>query len=244
MAGGSNDFFSAKHKKLLWISAWANILAWIALIVYALIMLSTILDIRYDLLSLPQFLGSSKQGQLGVVTEYLAIGVKLITRVLEACFPGIVYWLVLKGISVGLKMIVETDINYREIRKEEASSSRAQEQTSDAPLEEPDAEDNVPVFYEPQEVSKIEDRLSLLAIIAIFVIIIMNIPQLAYLEASIRTILYDGIVMGSLSWVMAICIVVPVTAVQCVIAYSAIQALASLLNILMEMEYNSRGVTE
>ena len=244
MAGGSNDFFSSKHKKLLWISTWANILAWIALIVYALIMLSTILDIRYDLLSLPQVLGSSEQGQPGVVTEYLAIGVKLITRVLEACFPGIVYWLVLKGISIGLKMIVETDINYREIGKEEVSSSLAQEQTSDAPLEQPAAEDNVPVFYEPQEVSKIEDRLNWLAIIAVFVIILTNISQFTYIEATIRTYWMDGQALGYLSWLIAILIVVLGIAVEGLIVYFAIKALASILNILMEMEYNSRGVTE
>jgi hypothetical protein len=244
MAGGTIDFFSSKHKKLLWISTWANILAWIALIVYALITLSTILDIRYDLLSLPQFLGSSEQGQLGVVTEYLAIGVKLITRVLEACFPGIVYWLILKGISVGLKMTVETDINYREICKEEASSSLAQEQAGDIPLEEPAGDENVPVFYEPQEVSKIEDRLSWLAIVAVFVIIITNIPQFAYVEAVIRTYWFDGQALGYLSWLITIFIVVLGIAVEFLIAYFAIKALASILNILMEMEYNSRGVTE
>ena len=66
-------------------------------------------------------------------------------------------------------MITETDINYREIRKEEVISSRAEEQASDTPHEEPDAEENDPVFYEPLEVWKIVDQLSRLAIIAVFV---------------------------------------------------------------------------
>ena len=245
MAGATKDFFSSKHKKLLWISTLANILAWIALIVYALITLSTILNIRYSLLSLPQFQSDPNQFVLGVDTGYLEVGINLFARVVEAGYPGLVFWLGLKGISVGLKMIVETDINYREMRSVEVVSSYTPEQASDTPIEESAAGENDPVFYEPQEVLKIEDRLSWLAIVAIFAIIITNIPQFATLEEIIRTILYDGIAMGSLSWVMAICIVVPITAVECVIAYLAIQALASILNILMEMEYNSRGgVTE
>ena len=119
-----------------------------------------------------------------------------ILRVVEAGYPGLVFWLGLKGISVGLKMIVETDINYREMRSVEVVSSYAPGQASDAPIEELVGEENVPVFYEPQEVLKIEGRLSWLAIAAIFAIIITNIPQLAYLEEIIRTILYDGIADG------------------------------------------------
>jgi hypothetical protein len=34
---------------------------------------------------------------------------------------GIIYYLVLKGISLGLNMIVETDINYRERKQEEVA---------------------------------------------------------------------------------------------------------------------------
>jgi hypothetical protein len=241
MAGATTDFFSAKHKKLLRISAWANILAWIALIVYTLFTLSTILNFKYEILSLPQVQGYPSQVQPGVDTGYLAIGAKLITRVVEAFFPGVVYWLGLKGISVGLKMIVETDINYREIRQGEVTRSRAQEHASDIPIQGSVAEENIPVFYEPQEVLKIEGRLSWLAVIAVFAIILMNIPLLTTLEAIIRTAWLNDQAGEFLSWGIASGIGGLTILFQCLIAYYSLRALASILNILMEMESNSRG---
>ena len=74
------------------------------------------------------------------------------------------------------------------MRSVEVISSYTPEQASNAPIQELVGEENVPVFYEPQEVLKIEGRLSWLAIVAIFAIIILSIPQLAYLEAIIRAI--------------------------------------------------------
>lgn len=38
---------------------------------------------------------------------------RLIINVVVAALKGIVYCLVLKGVSLGLNMIIETDINYR-----------------------------------------------------------------------------------------------------------------------------------
>jgi hypothetical protein len=244
MPGATKDFFSSKHKKLLWISTLANILAWIALIVYALITLSTILDFKYDILSLSQPQSYPNQGVPGVNTDYLTLGIKLLIRVVDAFYPGLVFWLGLIGISVGLKMIVETDINYREIRSVEVVSSYTPEQASNAPIEELVGEENVPVFYEPQEVLKIEGRLSWLAIVAIFASIILSIPQLAYLEAIIRAYWLNDQAGEFLSWAITLGIGVLIIPFQCFIAYYSLRALAWILNILMEMEYNSRGATE
>jgi hypothetical protein len=241
MAGDTTDFFSSKHKKLLRISTWANILAWIALIVYALITLMTILEIRYALLSLPPYQGPPNQIFLGVDLGYLEIVLRLISRVLSACYPGIVFWLVLKGISVGLEMIAETDINHRVMCEKEATSSRTQEQTSNTPLQEAMADEDLPIFYEPGEVWKIEYQLSRLAIFAVFIIIITNIAEVPYVEAIIRKYWMQGQAVGYLSWLIAIVGVLLVITIGCKIAYYAIHALASILNILMDMEHNYRG---
>jgi len=54
------------------------------------------------------------QGLLNIFVEeplkVFELGISMTAIVLR----GIIYYLVLKGISLGLNMIVETDINYRE----------------------------------------------------------------------------------------------------------------------------------
>jgi len=107
------EFFSADHKRLLSIATWAKYLAWIAFVIYILWaglqmfqyqnILSNNSQFRFDLWS---FLRSNP-------LEAFKLGVNMMSIVLR----GIIYYLVLKGISLGLNMIVETDINYREQKR-------------------------------------------------------------------------------------------------------------------------------
>ncbi len=108
------DFFSPNHKRLLSLAVWAKYLAWVALVVY---ILSAILQIsqypivrnnRFELQpNLWEFLSANP-------FESFRLGLNLLTTALG----GIIFYLVLKGISLGLNMIVETDINYREQEKQ------------------------------------------------------------------------------------------------------------------------------
>ncbi len=104
------EFFSPSHKRLLSIAVWAKYLAWVVLIVY---LLSAILQLsqypivtnnRFELQqNLWQFLSANP-------FESLRLGLNILITALR----GAIFYLVLKGISLGLNMIVETDINYRE----------------------------------------------------------------------------------------------------------------------------------
>lgn len=109
----TEDFFSRNHLRLLNIASWAKSLAWVALALYALwtgiqvVQLLTAQDngsfVGPTSLSLSTMLKVDPLGLLGRLASISSIALK-----------GIIYFLVLKGISLGLNMIVETDINHRE----------------------------------------------------------------------------------------------------------------------------------
>ncbi len=236
-----NAFFSAKHKRLLRIASLANIFAWLALTVYMLLAIGQVYEIvKYWELLVPA--GLPGETQLELLLQNSDNIVNLISQVLSALLPGIIDWLVLKGAALGLNMLVETDINYRERRAEGEQGRSEQAADSQEPIE-MGAEENAPVFFEPQEVLKIEGGLSWLAIIAIFVTILINIPQIASMEAIISSMLINAQVPGYLPWVIAIGLGVLAIGFKCLILYYSLRALAAILNILMEMEFNSRGMT-
>ena len=107
------EFFSPSHSRLLNIAIWAKYLAWVVLVVYILYTIGVYIQeqsrqffsgtvpTRYS--DFPRLLVENPRYAFGLLVEIVSIFLK-----------GIVYFLVLKGISLGLNMIVETDINYRE----------------------------------------------------------------------------------------------------------------------------------
>lgn len=103
-----DDFFTKNHGRLLDIAVAAKYVAWAVLIIY---IISAILQvIRYDYdpnsggwLTLRVLLTNSP-------FELLRFVINILATILRA----IVYYLVLTGISFGLNMIIETDLNYRE----------------------------------------------------------------------------------------------------------------------------------
>lgn len=101
------EFFSPDHKRLLSIALWAKYLAWVVPIVYILWM---VLLISQDLSNI----GGQSQPNVWLL-ERSRMGLNLATTLLR----GAIYYLVLKGVSLGLNMIVETDINYREQERPE-----------------------------------------------------------------------------------------------------------------------------
>ncbi|MFZ5856660.1 MAG: hypothetical protein ACOYZ6_07505 [Chloroflexota bacterium] len=108
-----DDFFSPKHKRLLNIATWAKWLAWAMLIL-------TI--INYGIIAIARFLQfPMTPNQSQPITSFLnffelspTFWIDLIADTILGMLKAVIYFLVLKGISLGLNMIVETDINYRE----------------------------------------------------------------------------------------------------------------------------------
>lgn len=101
----NDEFFTTKHERLEKISQAANVFAWIILVVYVLLALLQLFEFFLQLGN--QFsLGGYQENLISILNSFLIrIGLFL---------QAVVYWLVLKGISLGLKMIIETDLNYKE----------------------------------------------------------------------------------------------------------------------------------
>ncbi|MFT3892390.1 MAG: hypothetical protein QM730_12210 [Anaerolineales bacterium] len=107
----NQDFFSPNHKRLLNVAAWSGTLSWIVLVAFILGAILQLLQYRnivyYQQTNIWDFFRSNPMDAF-----------RSIVNLLNTALKGVVYYLVLKGISLGLNMIVETDVNYREQRAE------------------------------------------------------------------------------------------------------------------------------
>ena len=100
------DLFLPSHKRLLNIATWAQHIAWVVLVAYILLAGTEIIRFQNNIEASQNFGGSLPNDPLDIF--------RLVINMAALVLKGIVYYLVLKGISLGLNMIIETDINYRE----------------------------------------------------------------------------------------------------------------------------------
>ena len=114
-------FFSKNHDRLISIAVWAKYLAWVALIIYTLWAIGTYLQEQnyyfyyrsggIQVQTYRDFIDFLRQAPSYAFSVFIEIG--------GVFLRGVVYFLALKGISLGLNMVVETDINYREAKNEQ-----------------------------------------------------------------------------------------------------------------------------
>lgn len=108
------DLFTKKQSQLMNIAGWANNLAWVALVIYLLLAGLTIFADHANHQRITQQVTSfSEYWEMAMwnpIYYFLDIGADIISRVLT----GFIYYVVLKGIALGLYMVIETDMNYRE----------------------------------------------------------------------------------------------------------------------------------
>jgi hypothetical protein len=105
MTESINEFFTPKHKRLDRISSMANIFSWIVLIFYVLQALLQFLQLTQN---------QGVQSISALFLEYPETAINYILGIFNILLRGVVYWIILKGVSIGLNMILETDLNYRE----------------------------------------------------------------------------------------------------------------------------------
>jgi len=111
------DFFTKDHGRLLDIAVLSKNISWVVLIVYILSAVTLIFPYGSPYNSI----GHENQIQFGLWSDVYANpfdGFNLVISMAAKVLQGVVYFLVLKGVSLGLNMIVETDLNYRERTKE------------------------------------------------------------------------------------------------------------------------------
>ncbi len=112
------NFFSQNHRRVLSIATWANYIAWFMLFVSFILPFMRYIQIQTSY--------TYQQAALGQVADFIqamkinpVYAISVFVDMLNSWLNGFIYFLVAKGISLGLNMIVETDINYRENASQE-----------------------------------------------------------------------------------------------------------------------------
>lgn len=109
-----DDYFTSKHAKLDNIASAANTFAWIALVSQILYMAARFIQLQNSYMMQAIWAGTDQPGFLEMLSRNAGYTFSLIVDLAGILIRGIVYWLVLKAVSAGLYMIVETDLNYRD----------------------------------------------------------------------------------------------------------------------------------
>jgi hypothetical protein len=100
---------------------------------------------------------------------------------------------------------------------------------------------NSPAFYKPKDVSWLVTWLCRAAIAAVIATSVSCLLELPELQSNVWTIFNSNLEWKLASWLIAIMVFVFAVILQCIILYFPLKALGSILKILMEMEFNSRG---
>jgi hypothetical protein len=111
----SGNLLEHNHKRMLTIADIANLFSWFVLIVYVGLAIFSSIG-QYEMLTADKTFLSSYRLMLDINSIVRAILVDL-----RIFCTGLVYALILKGTSLGLKMLVETNLNYK-LGKEEGES--------------------------------------------------------------------------------------------------------------------------
>ena len=108
------EYFTSKHAKLDNIARVANTFAWIALGAQLVHMGGRFVQLQNLYMTQAVATGFGPFNFMEMLGQNAGYTFSLIVDLASILIRGIVYWLILKSISAGLYMIVETDLNYRE----------------------------------------------------------------------------------------------------------------------------------
>lgn len=108
------EFFTKKHGRLTNIASVANTFAWVALGFEILYMVGRFVQLQNAYLMQTMTTGFGQPNFMEMLSQNPAYTFSLVVDLASIFIRGVVYWLVLKGISVGLYMIVETNLNYKD----------------------------------------------------------------------------------------------------------------------------------
>jgi hypothetical protein len=111
----ADEFFTRKHERLARIASIANTFAWIVLVAQILYMGGRFIQLQNSYMIQTMTTDFSQNPNfMKMLSEKPLYTFSLIVDLASIFLRGVVYWLTLKGISLGLNMIVETDLNYKD----------------------------------------------------------------------------------------------------------------------------------
>ena len=107
-------FITKKHGRLINIASVANIFAWIALVSQVLYVGARFIQLQNSYMIQTMSTGFGQPNLIEMLSQNPVYTFGLIVDFASIFIRGAIYWLVLKGISVGLYMVVETNLNYKD----------------------------------------------------------------------------------------------------------------------------------
>ncbi len=110
-----SDLFDWKHLRLWRLSFIADFLSSIVIVAFVVLALGE--AYRYNQLADKQF----QTNLIGLFSQEHLYFLDVSLQMIAVLIQGVVYYLILKSVALGLNMIVETDINYREKKIEEGT---------------------------------------------------------------------------------------------------------------------------
>jgi len=111
------EFLSPEHGKLLNIAIWAKYLAWVVLAIYVFQTGFVIIQRQANSQQMQAVIGdpiSSQEYWDRALDKPIYYLIDIGSDMIYIFLKGVIFYIVLKGISLGLYMIVETDVNCRE----------------------------------------------------------------------------------------------------------------------------------
>ena len=105
-------------------------------------------------------------------------------------------------------------------------------------------DENLPEFYNPHEVLRLEKWLYQAAIGSIIASVVSSLLGLGQMQGMVMSFFRGETEWNLVAWLIAIVLFVFAVGLQSIIIYFPLKALGSILKILMEMEFNSRGVAK
>ena len=108
------EFFTKKHARLTNIASVANAFAWIALVSQILYMGARFVQLQNTYMLQTRMTGFGQPDFMQMLSQNHLYTFSLIVDLGIILLRGVIYWLTLKGISLGLYMIVETNLNYKD----------------------------------------------------------------------------------------------------------------------------------
>ncbi len=111
-SNSSDNFYKKKHKRLDTIALIAKNLAWLALIVGVLVAIGQYIQtktyLEFQVMQM-SFIGNDVSELLN---DRPLFSLSLMVDTLNILIKGVIYAVVLKGISLALYMLIEIDLNY------------------------------------------------------------------------------------------------------------------------------------
>jgi len=105
-----------------------------------------------------------------------------------------------------------------------------------------EAKENQPIFYNPRRILQLDTWLSRVAVFAMIVAFLTQLGNFDEIRTTIQKIEFAGAVWFYMSWLTSILVCIGSALLESILIFFSCKALGAILKILMEMEFNSRGV--